>query len=374
VALYPLVPDREGVFKRVAGRFRDRRPAVELVDVNLSDNYYDSDAKNSIMQTDADVLEIDSVFLEDIVAAQRIQPLPASVRVDVKDFSAVVRDVGLRGSDRLGLPHWLCSNFLYTTEALAPNLKTWSGTKQTLGASVSSGQGLLIDLMGKSTLGELYFDATFDALNDLVKVRVAAADPTKRFEQAFQAIADAQSLCGADFCRVKSYHNEVGAYARLFARRKGAAFVGYSEELYFFLDETRNQCGAASCVPEKDLSILPFAFSEKGDHPFAWVDSLAIAATCEGDCLEDATAFLAMMNEDSTLTAILLPGGKQPPLYLLPARVTANAVLDSAAPLYPKLRSVVEGAVAVRGPQLGRQLRAMGKAIDQDPKMRTAKP
>ena len=93
------------------------------------------------------------------------------------------------------------------------------------------------------------------------------------------------------------------------------------------------------------------------------VDSLGIASTCKGDCLEDAAAFVAMMNEDATFLKILLPGGKQPPLYLLPARATVNPALDGAAPLYPKLRSVIERAVAVPGSQLGRQLRAMGKVI-----------
>jgi thiamine pyridinylase len=258
---------------------------------------------------------------------------------------------------------------------LAPKLKTWAGTKQALAASLGGGQGLLIDLMGKTTLGELYFDSSFDSLNDLGAALKAAEDPKKRYEPAFQAIVDAQSLCGSDFCRVKTLHNTAGGYARHFARKHGAAFVGYSEELFFFLDEVRNQCGTDPCVAESELEVLPFAFSEKGDHPFAFVDSLAINAnTCTGDCVDDAAAFIAMMNEDATVTAILLPGEKKPPLYLLPARTTANKTLDASAPLYPKLRAIIDGAVPVQGAELGRRLRKMGASINDDPKMRVPKP
>jgi hypothetical protein len=81
-----------------------------------------------------------------------------------------------------------------------------------------------------------------------------------------------------------------------------------------------------------------------------------------------------MMNEDATLTDILIPGGKSPPLYLLPARTTANKTLDTAAPLYPKLRAIIDGAVAVQGSGLGRSLRKMGATINDDPRMRLPKP
>jgi thiamine pyridinylase len=371
VALYPLVPDRAGVFARVAARFREVRPGVDLEDVDLTNKYYDPDAPDSILKTDAQVLEIDAVFLADSIAAKRLAELPPAVNVVDSDFAPVARGVGVQGNVRYAVPHWLCSNYLYSTKSFAPKLKTWPDMKKALRPS-AAGQGLLIDLMGKTTLGELYFDATYDSLSDLTATLAATQDPNKRYEPAFQAILDAQSSCGPDACRVDALHQEPGSYAKLFTRKKGAAFVGYSEELYFALDETRNQCRPGDCVAEGDFEVLPFAFSEKGDHPFAFVDSLAINAnSCKGDCIDDAASFIAMMNDDSMLTSILLPGGKQPPLYLLPARTTLNKALDEQAPLYPKLRAIIDGAVAVQGLELGRHLRMIGAAID--PKMRPAK-
>jgi len=375
VALYPFVPDRSGVFSRVSARFREVLPDVDLEDVNLTNKYYDPDAPDSIMKTDAQLLEVDAVFLADSIAAKRLAELPPAVRVIDSDFAPVARRVGVQDGIRYAVPHWLCSNYLYSTKSFAPKLKTWPGMKKALSSSLRAGQGLLIDLMGKTTLGELYFDATYDSLNDLEGTRAATQDPKKRYEPAFQAILDAQSTCGPDVCRDDSLHNEPGAYAKQFARKKGAAFVGYSEELYFILDEIRNQCKPGDCVAEGELEVLPFAFSDKGDHPFAFVDSLAINAdSCKGKCVEDAAAFISMMSEDSMLRAILLPGGTQPPLYLLPAKTTLNDALDELGPLYPKLRSIMDGAVAVQGLELGRHLRKMGASLSDDPKMRPSKP
>src|SRR5262249_44150130 len=131
------------------------------------------------------------------------------------------------GSGWYGVPHWVCTNFLFShpPDPLA-GAATLDDLVNAIGTSHPPGRGLLIDMKGRSTLGELYLDALLDKYRTL-----AAAAPFVPVTARDRAVVDdlkrVRQLCDADLCRDSDYHDSVGFYARLFARRQGRALAGY---------------------------------------------------------------------------------------------------------------------------------------------------
>src|SRR5688572_20018887 len=74
VALYPYVPDRKAVFHELEREFERRHPGVnvELVDDDdFTVKYY----SGGLQRADADVYEVDTILLADLVEARKIAPL-----------------------------------------------------------------------------------------------------------------------------------------------------------------------------------------------------------------------------------------------------------------------------------------------------------
>jgi len=94
-----------------------------------------------------------------------------------------------------------------------------------------------------------------------------------------------------------------------------------------------------------------------------WVDSLALARSCTGQCERDAVAFIRLVNSEETVR-VALTG--DPPRYLMPARsvLYSDPTVVGAAPLYPRLKSLVENAEAPSLNHLNDNLRNYGHDID----------
>jgi hypothetical protein len=61
----------------------------------------------------------------------------------------------------MGSPHWLCSDFVFSTKAKPFTGSTLKDLEQFIGAQHRGSAGLA-DVMGTSTIGELYLDALVD--------------------------------------------------------------------------------------------------------------------------------------------------------------------------------------------------------------------
>src|SRR5262245_43177112 len=240
VVLYPFVPDKVGLFWMVEQSFERSNPNIDLQILDLSDNYYDPESPHAITNTEADVLEIDSVFMQDLINDRKIQPISAALRASVGPMLRVAEDAVSSGSSWFGIPHWVCTNFLFSRPEDALNAAaTLDDVVNAITAKHAAGRGLLIDMKGRSTLGELYLDALLDKYRTLPSaarfVPVANRDQT-----VIEDLKTVRALCDADLCRDSDYHERVGFYARLFARGQGRALVGYSERLYYVGDEVLN--------------------------------------------------------------------------------------------------------------------------------------
>lgn len=363
VALYPYVPDFYRMFADAKASFEKRHGDVEVVPVWLP-NYYDSSALDSIRKTSANVLEIDSVFLADMAKDNRLVPLPEGSTPSERDYAKPAVAAARQNGRWIGSPHWLCSDFVYSTKAKPFTGTTLKELEQFVGTSHADGSGLLIDAMGKSTLGELYLDALVDesetfgaALARLPKAPEAA--PVNDLQRLL-------GLCDAKMCRRQDYHDVPSGYPHEFAQRHGSALVGYSEATYDIMRELGSaDCAkAGSCIDPIDVVVTPFPASDAGARPFVWVDTLAINKTCTDACVADAGAFISMMNEDAHLRADLFPS-LDVPRYLLPAKVTLDAELASRAPLYARFRSITADAPPAMDLGLGDRLHDIGSQVNK---------
>lgn len=372
VALYPFIPEYEAAAEHIKQHFEAQNQDVELVILDLRSNYYSSSDANYVGSADADVYELDSVFLQDFVDSKKIRELPGEALLPPDELLKNA-DAGTRvGGRRYGAAHWVCRDFLFYSAANKP--KSDIRTLADLEAFVRPDGLLLVDLKGKSTLGELYLISAFDRYSDwsLVAPKIDKFDPSIGIDES-----RVLKLCNAASCRDQIFHELTGIHGAEFARKRGKALIGYSELLHDVLTETQNGC-PDTCLSDKDIDVSDLPLDDAGSTPVSWVDSFTMSTTCKGQCVVDAVRFISMMNSDEMYLTLLLPVPlsfvqvPQPadtvPSYLLPAKASlySNPALLGVAHLYPKMKTLVENARVPTSDKLNDKLRAIGKTIDKN--------
>jgi thiamine pyridinylase len=372
VSIYPIIPDVKGAAWMIEEAFEKKYPQIDL-QISFAPKYYDHQpGKGGIIDQVADVYELDSVFLADFVEKKKIRPIaPASAAmIPFARTAATYRGI------TYGIPHWVCGNFLIyrTSETGLQQARTLSDVERVIG-SQSSGGGLLIDLKGTSTLGEMYLDG----LMDRYKSTAAALERLKAQEidrDVVDAIKRALKLAQPSFGRDEDYHYRAGFYGRQFARGNGRALVGYSEQLYYVLTEASQSCrhDEKNCLdpaPEKhtsQIAVTEWPLSDSGSQPIGWVDLFVVSATARGQVLRDALTFINFMIDKQTYRMLLVPDGNlgEMPRYLLPARedVYADPGIRAAAPLYESFRKAIGNAIPVTDSKLNERLRTIGSSLD----------
>ncbi|HWJ36760.1 MAG TPA: extracellular solute-binding protein [Steroidobacteraceae bacterium] len=368
VALFPYVPDKVGFFAQVKNSFEHNHPDILLDIVDLSANYYDESSPGAITNTDADILEVDSVFLEDLVAAGRIQALASSVVPSAALFAPVARGAMNVDGRTYSIPHWLCTNYLFIArqDTLA-KARSFDEIVNAIPESHADDHGLLIDLEGKGTLGELYLDALLDRDRTLEKASAHLTLSTYDNEVG-RVLTDVRKMCDKTYCRSTQLSNDEDSYPRLFAHRHGRALIGYSERLYYIERENRTACKKDECLAGNTITAIAPPLARSGARSFAWVDGFTVANSCTGQCLADAEVFIREVASADAVKSTLLPADGQVPRYLMPAMASlyTDPALLRAAPLYKDLYPVVKEALAIRGLHLNSNLRDIGKKLDND--------
>jgi len=379
------VPAKAALFSHIKTSFEAAFPEINLEIIDLSDNYYDETSRHAVTNTDADVLELDSVFIDDFIAANRIQPLPATLQPESASFLPVASAAAQSSGSWYAMPHWVCTNFLifHRGDPLG-TIKNFRELEASINKPVTPSNSLLIDLKGRSTLGELYLNALLDNYGTFEKLR-PFLEMNNLDSGSVEILKRSRALCDSELCRDRAYHDMLGFYPRQFAHLLGRALVGYSEQLYYVGNEELNGCrkdtktakqclrltdGAGKALPPDlaDVDLLPMPLSETGSTSFAWVDSFAIDARCQRQCLLDAEAFIRHTASLNEVLAALTPGYGEAPRYLLPALAQPyrDTSLVAAAPLYPKFFSFVQNAIAVRSQALNAHLRDIGGELDKN--------
>jgi len=365
VSLYPYIPDAKAAALSLKQGFEREHPDV-IVDIALNPNYYSQDpAAKGVLYEDADVHEIDVVFLGDFLARHKLAPLSPAFTASLGRLAPLADRAARVGGRLVAVPQWMCTDFLiYRADKSAlGQAKTLSDLEQVL----RSDHGLLMDMKGDDTLGEFYLSAL---LAKDGSAEAAVSDITPAPDPAILSrLRRILTLEPEGFGRDPDYDARGVFYARQFARRAGAAFVGYSEMTHEVLDEAAVSCRREDrCVTASDVRVAAFPFEDGVVRPAVWVDMFGIDSRVHGETLADAEAFIRYAVSITAYRTLLIPQAGEAPRYLLPATEAAfsDPEILRAAPLYPQFRAILNQGVVVASPHLSARLHAVAAQIDAD--------
>jgi thiamine pyridinylase len=362
VVLYPFIPAMADYFQDVKRTFEAEETNVSVTLVDLSANYYYTNASDNVQQTQADVYELDAVLLPDFVAQKRIQPLEQIIAINPAKYLTNAQVASEWNGKWYGIPHWVCGNFLFfrSGDIDPKEMASLTGLEKTVGKPHQVNTGLLVDLKGRLTLGELYLTTAFEHYGDWYKVK-AHLSPVEPVLESARLVG----LCDPGFGRSKPHHNDTGFYARQFAHKKGRIMIGYSESLFYLLSEAKTNCPATECL---SADMLEAAIPPLDDAALmiSYVDLLTIDRKCQGQKLQDALEFIEFLNRRDIVLKALLPTEARPPRYLLTAMASLydDPALTNSLTLYPKLRRIIEGSFPPRVEHLSDTLGQDGALID----------
>ena len=361
VSLYPYIPDPSGAALVLKQGFERIHPDV-IVDVALNDHYYSPEpADKGVLYEDADVHEIDVIFMRDFLAAHKLQP-PGMVLGDM--LAPLARQAATYDGKLWAVPQWMCADFLiYRADKVA--LDT-AHTLTRFKAAFAQDHGLLLNMKGPGQLGELYLTSMLARTGQTPEAVLAHLSPTPD-PVILDRLRDILALEPEGMGRNLAYGEVESFYARQFARRRGSAFVGYSEMTHEVMDETAKACRVEDkCVTADQIRVSALPFAEEKVRPTVWVDMFAIDAKVHGKALLDARDFIAYAISLPAYRALLIPASGDIPRYLLPATEAAfnDRAIMAAAPLYPKFRAIVSQGVVVTVPHLNATLHDVAAHID----------
>ena len=372
VDIYPFIPESADAFFKIEQEFERLHPDIRLV-ISQNLSYYDplsSDPKrqDGVFYDNADVYELDSVFLKDFIAAGKIAPLPGNWTEIDNGLVPMARTVMSQNGVQYGVPHWLCSYFLFFRVGDTQLASAGSLTDLEKAFGGPSGSSWLVaEFAGKSTLGELYLDDLISRSSStdqaLAGIGSETPDPTV-VQDMVRSIRLIEPGLGRDS---GDYHNRTGFYGHVFAHQ-GRAMVSYSEGLHDTLYETANGClKGERCLADGDLDVVAWPHSDAGAKQVAWVDLLTISSAAKGQTLSDAETFIRFMDDPATYKLLLVPQPGGTPRYLLPALTALYSDPDvlKSAHLYQKLLPIIGGAIPVTAANLNTDLRAIGAKVDK---------
>ena len=363
VSLYPYIPEAQAAALTLKQGFEATHPNV-IVDITFNRNYYDpSPAAKGVLYEDADVHEIDVVFLRDFIRQHKLAPLPPAFLASVDKLEPLAAKAASPDGTVVAIPQWMCSDFLiFRTD------KTHLGDRPTLAEleqSLGPDHGLLMDMAGGGTMGEYYLSALLGEYGD-PDVAIAHITPTPD-PVIVDRLRRILALEPAGYGRNAGYHAREDFYARQFARGAGDAFFGYSELTHDALDESAVSCRDEDhCVTAADIQVAAFPFEDGKVRPAAFIDMFGIDAKVHGRKLADAEAFIRFAVSLPAYRALLIPEPGAIPRYLLPATQAAfeDPQILKAAPLYPKFRAIIDQGVVVSARDLNARLRSLATVID----------
>jgi len=365
LSMYPYFPDAADAALKLKQGFEETHPGV-LLRITFNPNYYDpAPAAQGVLHEDADVHEIDGIFLRDFMDAHKLAPLSPGFAASLGKLVPLAESAARSNGQVVAIPHWMCSDFLFyrADEAALTGVHTIPGLEAALHAA-TPGHGLLLDMAGDA-LGELVFSYRLGQSGDATQaVAELGAPPDKLLIDTMQRILDLEPH---GFGRSADYGARDGFYARQFARRAGSAFVGYSEAIHDVLDETATSCRHEDrCLTPADIHVGAWPFSGGGERQAVWVDMYGIDAHVHGALHQDAEDFIRYAMRAETYRELLVPPPGAVPRYLLPARedVFHDPQILQTAPLYSQFRAIIDRGVVASAPHLQAKLRAAAASVD----------
>jgi thiamine pyridinylase len=376
VGIYPFVPESAEIELQIAQQFEKGHPDVRLEFVDLGD-YYNGGLLDTLNAKKVDVVEVDTVFLQDLVENKLIEPIPDNLRQSNTDFLPVASLAATLNGKMFGVPHWVCGNFLFfrRNDPDADRLRKLtklSDLEEMLDHPAAEEKGLLADMCGKSTLGEIYLNSLIDDYGDVSGALAHLGDPTHLDTEAAKTPKRIVLLCPGGLNHNSKYHSNGQFYSRQFAHCKARAKISYSEDLYYVGDEFLHGVASnESGIGDPGDNAIEAIGAPLADHPhkmLAWVDIVCVRAGVPDKTKRDAVEFITEYTGEAFNKTLLRPKDGDAPRYLLPARSALYTDSDvvKTAPLYPRLKEIIQGAETATAANLNKRLQDIGKALNKD--------
>jgi len=293
VALFPYIPDAGGdnfktLIAGLTNKFQQTHPDIQLT-ITMSGDPYDSSTWPTLFgATGPNAVEVDTLALGDLVAANYIAPV--DWQEPVFPFAAPASRIS---GTQYAIPTWVCMTFFYS-KGEAPTVSgAWSGSWM---------------------LPSYYLVAYTDKYGyvPLDKVMTSPPDP-----EVVKDMALTMANCtvnGANNCLNGTFANSpiAGLPQIEYVRGTYAKTTGFSESSYYIFANGGTQ----------PASVAPMQLAAGQNRPLAFTDGLVVnAKSCQAQCATDVKTFAQFLNDPMTRIYICFskdaPG--KPPRRLSPA-------------------------------------------------------
>ena len=361
--LYPYIPDADMYYKKIESLFEKQYPDIDL-QIEIEDGrsgtieYY----HGGLYATQADVLEIDCIFLDSLIRKNSVMAYPdqnfLKARTDTMNYDGIAYHDGTL----YVLPHWICGNFLFyhKEDAAIRNATYLNELEKALGID---SKALTTDLSGGLTGGEMYADGLYDDKGNKADVGIAL----QQEKPDVTTVNNMRRLLHLTDTVYSLSSDSSTARIEGFVKGKFRVHVGYAESSNEILKAINKRTGVR--LKPTDIAIRDWPLSDKGSHPLGWVDALGIKAGLSGQKLTDAQDFINFLLSDTGYLNALIPDANQVPRYLLPAykRYYQNQAVLEKAPLYRYFLPLAEDMKPLKLPKMNNEkLRKTGGEVMEE--------
>ncbi|MBD2499306.1 extracellular solute-binding protein [Anabaena azotica] len=350
VALFPYIPDAADdkynkLITRIETEFEKNNPSVDLVLKPIDPNeegFYELDTlkkwlTDSPANNGYDLVEVDTLLLGDIVKANVIQAW--NVPKNQPDWHPAGQKAVTVNNQIYGIPHWLCSHFIFSRDKSVVEAKSITELLSTLNQVNPNTPNVAGDLRGSWNLPALYLDAWADTYGADKVASAISPNLAPDVIQPFKAFSQECVTNGKNPCLDDTYHNNADLSAKDFAEGKVDAFFGYSERLNFILKQG---------VSNTDVKIASAPLGQ-GKRPLLFVDAFVLQKDCNQACKKAATSFVTYINAPQTQEWILMSqdaGKKAIPRYVIPATLSAfQTPKVKQDPYYKVIKSEIQNGL-----------------------------
>lgn len=342
--MYPYIPDvnndRFEALKYIWEReFEKNYPHIDL-NIDFADpaKVYDIASLKSWLEGGKyDVVEIDALLLGELAAGEAIRAWD----VNQDKFVRAARIAGTYDESLFGVPHLLCSYFVYSQfkdiEGIVgfnEMIKVFESVERSVPNIVGS------DLFGGLSLVSLYLDSHRDTFPSVAVEHAAVmALNSKVLDNMSAFFYQCQWIDGDNPCLQNQYSTE-HVVGMLFSKRANS-IVGYSEILHHVVkhDDFR----------KNDLAIIPLMLGQ-ANKPVVFADVFVLGKNCVAGCSKAAHQFVEFMNRRDILEYMMFSydaHGDAPPRYVIPTTVEAFESLKNGSDVhYQKLIGHLQNASA----------------------------
>ncbi|HEV2856929.1 MAG TPA: thiamine pyridinylase [Solirubrobacterales bacterium] len=356
VALYPYVPSPLSFVVAIELLWKNLRPDYQL-------NWYFYDCYHEEPPPTIDVFAFDCIYVDDLVAAAKVDPIAQAEIVDFADimpFAVSAAAIAGQGGSFAGIPYLGCMSVLYhraadkafespplSIEALLKIL----GNAKYEGPEPGSNEGLLVDLGGKTTDACLYASCWRSETNSWWPTSMPMPIPPRLEPEPMGALRALRNMGGT---KQAQFHDSGYARTNWFESGLGRALVGLTETMSGWSPET---------IDELRLCPLPISLGSDARKVPCYADAVGIRPGL-GEEREAALQLANVISSVEVARLTTMSDGAHAQ-YLTPSRRSTLEELSEApyvAARYKEIRQVLVGGEYEPVPfRLGKGVRAWAK-------------